>query len=80
MTNYHILTVSYLGATITRGGRIKIKSERFEQVITIPYNYSCNNSLDGAKNWLKENEFEVIGQGEGSECYYVISTTFKPLK
>lgn len=80
MENYHILIVSYLGATNTRGSRIKIKSERFEQSVTISYDHECNNSLDGAKKWLKENEFEVIGQGESNRHYYIISTTFKPLK
>lgn len=80
MENYHILKITYLGATNNRGSRIKIKSERFEQSVTISYDYSCNNSLDGAVKWLKANDFTIKGQGEGKDCYYVVTSTFKPLK
>jgi hypothetical protein len=41
--NYHALVITYLGPTNHRGSRIRIKSDRFEQAVTIPYNYEFNN-------------------------------------
>jgi hypothetical protein len=80
MENLHILKTSYLGATNTRGARVKIYSERFRQSVVIPYNYRFNNALDIAINWLQSKGFEIIGKGEGKESMYIISTTFEPLK
>lgn len=78
--NFHILTVKYVGATNFLGSRVKIISERFKQSITFGYQHEYNNTLDQAKAWLTAHGFEVIGQAEGKDHYYVISTTFEPIK
>lgn len=78
--NYHILKVTYLGATNTTGSRVKIASERFKQSRVIPYNHEFNSTKDIAADWCAKNGFELIGAGEGKDCYYLISTTFEPLK
>ena len=80
--NYHILTVKYLGATNTQGSRVKITSHRFEQSVTISYNYSLNSITDMAMEYLKENtNHEIIGKGElDSQKDILISETFEPIK
>lgn len=77
LPNFHVLRVTYLGPTNTRGSRICITSDRFKERAIIPYNYECNNSLDGAEKFLRDNGFNLCGQAEGKDCYYVISDTFK---
>jgi hypothetical protein len=80
MKNHHIIRVKYYGATNTNGSRVGIISDRFRERVTIPYDYSFNTSYEIAVNWLKNNGFNVIGIGEGLDCSYVITDTFKPLK
>jgi hypothetical protein len=79
MENLHIIKTSYLGATNTRGARVKIYSERFRQSVVIPYNYRFNSALDIVINWLQSKGFEIIGKGEGVNNMYVISTTFEQI-
>ncbi len=76
MTNFHIFKISYIGATNNKGSRIKIHSERFKKSRIISYNYQFNNTLDGALDYLTKKGFEIVGQAEGKDCYYVISNTF----
>jgi hypothetical protein len=79
-TNFHILKVKYLGPTDTRGSRVKITSERFENSKTISYSSEYNRAMDAAINWLsKERGFTVIGTGEGDGHDYVIVSEFQPL-
>jgi hypothetical protein len=80
MENLHILKTSYLGATNTRGARVKIYSERFRQSVVIPYNYRFNSALDIAINWLQSKGFEIVGKAEGVNNMYVITKTFQPIK
>jgi hypothetical protein len=80
MKNYHIIEVKYLGATNTKGSRVKLYSARFNQTKIISYNYSLNNIGDMAIEWLKSREYTVIGSGEGKSLTYIITDTFKPFK
>ena len=80
MENFHIIKVKYLGANESRGPRVKLESERFKQSILTDYDYNFANTYEIAENWLKANGFELLGKAEGKDCYYIISTTFKPLK
>lgn len=79
LSNFHVLKVTYLGATNTRGSRVKITSERFKQSKTIGYNYEFNNCCDIAQDYLSKNNFVLVGQAEGKDCYYIITSTFEPL-
>lgn len=78
--NFHILTIKYIGATNSNSGRVKIISERFNQSVTIDYDYNFDNTMEVAADWLTKNKFNLIGKGEGKNCYYVITNTFEPLK
>lgn len=80
LENFHVLKASYLGPTNTKGSRVKIESERFKQKIIIPYNYEFAYTLPIAQKHLEKLGFELIGQAEGKNCYYLISSTFKPLR
>ena len=84
MNNYHIIEVKYLGPTNTKGSRIKLTSSRFNQSVTIPYDYRFNNASDIAVDWLKTNGHPVIGCGEVKSGNVVIVDAFEhqfaPLK
>jgi hypothetical protein len=80
MKNYHILKIKYYGPTNVSGSRVGIISERFNERVTISYDYSMNNSYEMAEKHLKQIGFNIIGVAEGKNCYYLISDTFKPLK
>ena len=80
LTNFHALTVKYLGPTDTKGSRIKITSERFEQSITISRDYSKSSWLDQAMELLQSKWFHVIGATECNNNTIILSDTFKPLK
>lgn len=83
LTNFHILTIKCLGATNTQPSRVKIISDRFKQSTLIPFTNdpgASSPTIDSAKEWLQNNGFELIGMGEGKDCYYIITSTFEPLK
>jgi hypothetical protein len=80
LQNHHILIVKYIGQTNYTPSRVKIISERFKVSKTIEYDHEFNNTLDIAEDWLKKNGFELVGCGEGKGHYYIITSTFKPLK
>ncbi len=75
----HVFTVKYQGPKI-RGSRVIIRSDRFRQSVSIPYDQSLRDSLENASIYLSSKGFELIGTGEGKEHMYLISTTLKPLK
>lgn len=76
MRNLHAFTIKYLGPTNHKGSRVKIKSERFNQSVIIPYNYSFDSELEIAENYLRLKGFEIIGAAK--DC--IISSTFEELK
>jgi hypothetical protein len=83
LTNFHILTIKCLGATNTQPSRVKIISDRFKQSQIISFTNdpgASSPTIDSAKEWLQNNGFELIGMGEGKDCYYIITSTFEPLK
>lgn len=83
MKNYHIIKVMGLGATNTKPARVKIISERFSASVTIPFTNnpgSISPALTTAIEWLEKRGFEIIGQGEGTGHYYLISETFETIK
>lgn len=76
MQHFHILRVKYLGATNTRGSRVKITSDRFKNSTTISYDHALNNIEDMAVSYLQKRGYHIVGIAEG----YVITDTFKSLK
>lgn len=79
MKNLHALQITYLGATNTKGSRVKINSYRFNKNVIISYNYEFNNIYEIAKDYLEKNGFEIVGLSEFKNSYILTSTTFKTL-
>ena len=80
MLNLHTIEVKYLGATNSRGSRVKMTSLRFGDSVTIGYNHEFNSSVDNAENWLNKNGFEPIFKSEGKNVMYLHCFVFEPLK
>lgn len=84
MENFHLIEARYLGPTNTRGSRVKLVSARFEQSVTIPYNYEFNNARDIAIDYLQKQGHNVTGSGEVRGHYVIVvahtDNMFKPLK
>lgn len=81
--NFHILIVSTLPATNTLPARVRIKSERFKQAIIIPFDHEIDTAsptIETAVKYLVSKGFNVIGKGEGSDHYYLITNTFEAIK
>ena len=78
--HYHLLTVKYVGPTNTRGSRVKISSDRFEDSQTIQYDHSFNGSTAQGLAWSKAHGFNVIGTAEGKGVDYIITDTFKGVR
>lgn len=80
MKNLQILEVKYLGATDTKGSRVKISNNRFKESILVSYDYECNDSLEVALkqitkkhlvlgyNWdEKRNVYNIILEAEKND-------------
>ena len=84
--NLHGIRVKYLPATNSRGSRFKMISLRFGDSVTVAYNYSLNNVLDMASEWLTERNQIIAGQCEdslGGAGYLMLKAKengFTPLK
>lgn len=78
---FHVIHATYVGASNFRGSRVKLKSMRFGQSVTIPYDYRAKNLQEIAANYLRDKGFQVLAFGEaGNDGYYVITNTYKSLK
>jgi len=77
--NFHVIKVTYLSVTETKGSRVSLKSERYTSRKIIDYNYTLNGTLEIAKDYIFKNGFNIIGTAEGKDCYYIITDTFKTL-
>lgn len=80
LSNFHIITVTYLGATNFKGSRVKLHSDRFNESKIINYDHSYNNTSEIAQAYLESKGFELIGHGEATNGYYLISNTFESIK
>ncbi|MGL5985074.1 MAG: hypothetical protein ACRCZ1_07470, partial [Cetobacterium sp.] len=58
MKNMRTFEVKFISATNTKGSRIKITDLLKNESKTISYNYSYNNAMDGAVDFL-ENEKNI---------------------
>jgi hypothetical protein len=63
-TTQHLIaiTVRYIGPTDYRGSRIKMSLPRFEETLTIPYNYEARDAEQGASMFLADNGCEPIAR------------------
>lgn len=80
MKNLQSIEVIYYGPTNTKGGRIKLVDHRFNATKWIPYNYSKNNIVDMATEYLEGKGFNLVGETETKKGYMLLSDTFKSIK
>ena len=83
MKHFHLIEAKYLGATNTRGSKIKLTSLRFpNDSITASWNYEYSNLLDQAIDVLKKLNIKIAGYGyDEKKGTYILSTeTFEPIK
>ena len=80
--NFHIIRVTYLGPTNSRGSRMKLTSLRFLDTVILPYNYEYTQGKDQAINFLQINGFEVIGScyDEKKQDSIIICKSFMALR
>lgn len=82
--NLNVMRVVYVPMTDTLPARVRVYSERFNQVITLSWHDEkfdkCNDMVERAVLELKERGFNVVAVGTGKGCMYVMSNTFKPFK
>ena len=81
MRNYHVIFVKYLGWTETRPARISIYSHRFDSRKIISRNSVGDFTFyqDEAVEYLKQQGFKVIGQGNVQGGISLITDTFQPI-
>lgn len=83
MKNLHIFSVAHVWDARTETPKVRIRSERFDQTVRIPYTNERGASspvLDTAYSYLESKGFAVTGHGEAAIGFVITSETFKPLK
>ena len=81
--NYHVFIVKHILETKTKSAKVKLKSERFNHSIYLPYTNhpgASSPALDTALLYLANKGYDIVGQGESQNHFYIISSTFEPLK
>jgi hypothetical protein len=78
--NMHAILVKYHGPTNTRGSRVSMYSERFQERISVSYDYTTRDITEMAYNELVRRGFNIIGVSEVKEGHILLSDTFKSLK
>jgi len=80
LDNLHLFNIRFIGASNTRGSRVRIKTDRFQESVVIPYDYKFNSAYEVAQHYLESKGFNLIGMAETKNGYAILSSTFKPLK
>lgn len=79
--NAHLIKITYVGPTNTRGSRVKLTSQRFERdSATFGYRHQFNNTFDQAVAWLREHGYTIVCSGEMPNAYWAAVEQFKPLR
>jgi hypothetical protein len=84
MKHFHLIEAKYLGATNSRGSKVKLTSLRFPNdsfTVSWDYEYS-SNLLDQAQVSLNNIGIKVSGYGydEKKGTYILATETFEPIK
>ena len=67
MKNLLLVTVKYIGPTNCRGSRIKMNLPRFDENLTIPYNYEGCDAEDGAVRYFASKGFAPMYRACGPD-------------
>lgn len=81
MKTLHLIEVTYIGPTNTRGARVKLYSHRFVEARFIPYDYAAvDGVVEMAARWLYRHDFNVLARAETKRGYAILTDTLEPLK
>lgn len=76
--NYRIFKVKYLGATNTRGGRVKIEetaryNDDKNRSVTLGYDYEISDPQEQAYQYLTKKGFNVVARASENNHYYLLA-------
>ena len=63
-SNFHVIEVIYLPITDHEPSRVRLKSHRFKEQVTIEYNFEFNSAMDVALDYLEKRKFNIVGKAE----------------
>jgi len=72
--------ITFLGATNTRGARVKIKDLRFNKSLIISYDYSYNSIKEIAFNYLKAKGISCLYEIETEKGFILATKNFNEIK
>ena len=73
--NFRAFELKYLGATDTKGARIRIRDLRFKKSVILDRDYEVNPD-EQAIYYLQGLGIHVTGMAEGNEVSYVFTDDF----
>jgi len=78
MTTQNLIacTVKYIGPTDYRGSRIKMSMPRFDETLTIPYNYEAKDAEECAAMFLSDNGCEPVARACGADYSAILLFNF----
>lgn len=59
MENRHFITATYRGPTSAGPSCVILRSQRFSQSVSIPYNHALRDTADIAETWLRANGYTI---------------------
>jgi hypothetical protein len=74
--NLIAMTVRYIGPTDYRGSRIKMNLPRFEEALTIPYDYEAKGAEDGAVRFLENSGLVPFARACGADHSAILLFSF----
>ena len=75
-----LVEVKYYGATNTKGSRVRLFNPATNKRVFIPFDYSKNNILDMAVEYLENLNCKIVATEEAKNHYVVIVEGEKSLK
>lgn len=76
INNLKGIEIKYLGATNSRGSRVKLTDNLLGTSKTICYNYKYNNIVDIAAEYLENKGINVTGMCETKNGYMLLTDSF----
>lgn len=78
---YRVFDVKFMGPTNYGGSKVKIHDLRFDESVTVPYDYAADGTADIAYRHLKSLGIKCVGFGYSKNGYVMWTKDFAtPLK
>ena len=73
MKHTQAILIKYLGATNTKGSRIKLTDKRFNTSIIVNMDYESQNILTQAKDFLETKGYTIITNSTFGDSEYILT-------